>query len=116
VAVVLKPSAKLDDRVHVHIQIQADLNVSAMVARRQATNYLLDNVSDHLSGQDPDLVVDGEQLLWRVPVFLYLASRGQVGQVGAIDVDAQTGQLLITPAIMNEIEQRAHQLASGSPA
>ena len=111
-SVVLKQPAQLDDRVHVHIQIRADLNVSAFVARRQVTNYLLDNVSDHLSGEAPDLVIDGERLLWRVPVALYLTSQGSVGHVGSIDVDAQTGQLQITPSLVAELEQRAHQLAT----
>ena len=110
--VVLKQPAKLDDQVHIDIRIQAKLNVSAYMAQRQVTGYLVDNVSDHLSGETPDLVVDGERLLWRVPVVLYLTSRGKVGQVGAIDIDAQTGQLQITPALINEIENRARQVAS----
>jgi len=109
--VVLKWPPQFDDRVHVDIRIQADLNVSAYVARRQVTTYLIDNVSDHLSGETPDLVVDDERLLWRVPVVLYLTSQGRVGQVGTIDVDAQTGQLQITPALIEDIEQRARQLA-----
>jgi hypothetical protein len=45
---------------------------------------------------------------------LYLTSQGKVGQVGEIDVDAQTGQLQITPALIAEIEQRAHELAARS--
>jgi hypothetical protein len=110
-SVILKQPTQLDDRVHVHIHIQADLNVSAYVARRQVTNYLIDNVSDHLGGETPDLVVEGERMLWRVPVVLYLSSQGQVGQVGSIDVDAQTGQLQLNPSLIDEIEQRAHQLA-----
>jgi len=111
-AVMLKQPAQSDDRVHINIQIQADLNVSAFIARRQVTHYLIDNVSDHLCGETPDLVVDGDRLTWRVPVFLYLTSRGKVGQVGAVDVDAQTGQLQITPALIIEIEQRARELAA----
>jgi hypothetical protein len=111
-AVVLKQPTRFDDQVHVDIQIRADLNVSAYVARRQVTGYLLDNVSDHLSGETPDLVVDGERLLWRVPVVLYLTSRGRVGQVGTIDVDAQTGQLQITPSLIEDIEHRAFQIAT----
>lgn len=109
--IVLKQPAEFDDQVHVDVHIQADLNVSAYIARRQVTGYLIDNVSDHLSGEAPDLVIDGERLLWRVPVALYLTSQGKIGQVGTIDVDAQTGQLQITPSLINEIEQRARQLA-----
>jgi hypothetical protein len=111
-AVVFKRPTQFDDQVHIDIHMQADLNVSAYVARRQVTGYLIDNVSDHLSGETPDLVIDDERLLWRVPVALYLTSRGRVGQVGTIDVDAQTGQLQITPSLIEDIEHRARQLAA----
>jgi len=110
-AVVLKQPTRFDDQVHIDISIRADLNVSAYVARRQVTGYLIDNVSDHLSGETPDLIIDGERLLWRVPVVLYLTSRSKVGQVGTIDVDTQTGQLQITPSLIEDIEHRARQLA-----
>ena len=109
-AVVLKQPTRFDDQVHIDISIRADLNVSAYVARRQVAGYLIDNVSDHLGGETPDLVIDGERLLWRVPVVLYLTSRGKVGQVGTIDVDAQTGQLQITPSLIEDIEHRARRL------
>ena len=42
--------------------------------------------------------------------FIYLTSRGKVGQVGTIDVDAQTGQLQITPSLIEDIEHRARRL------
>ncbi len=110
--ILLKQSTESDDQTHIDIHIRADLNVSAYVARRQVTGYLIDNVSDHLSGEPPDLVVDGECLLWRVPVVLYLTSQGKVAQVGTMDVDAQTGQLQIVPTLIEDIERRARQLAT----
>ena len=113
-SVTLKQLPRPDDGVHVDIRITADLNVSAYVAQRQVTAYLVDNVSDHLSGEAPELIVDGERFLWRVPVVLYLTASGRVGDVGAIDVDARTGQLHTTPAMIAEIERRAHELAARS--
>ncbi|MEI2691811.1 MAG: hypothetical protein V9H69_19760 [Anaerolineae bacterium] len=64
--------------------------------KQKVTGYVVDNVSDHMAGDDPTLVVDGDRFLWRVPVQLAVLPRGRLGQVGAIDVDAQSGQLLIT--------------------
>ena len=115
-SVILKQIPRSDHGVHVDIRITADLNVSAYVAQRQVTAYLVDNVSDHLSGEAPELIVDGERFLWRVPVALYLTASGRVGEVGAIDVDARTGQLHTTSAMIAEIERRAHELAARSPS
>ena len=85
-------------QVRVDIRIEADLNVS-FVARQKVTGYVLDHVSDHMGGDEPSLVVDGERFLWRVPVYLAVLPQGRLGQVGTIDVDAQTGQLLVTDSL-----------------
>lgn len=102
----------INGKVQVNIHIEAELTVSAMMARRQVTGYLIDNVSDHLGGELPVLAVNGKQLLWRVPVMLYLTSRGNVGKVGEIDVDSQTGQLLVDNALIEDLKTRAEYLAA----
>ena len=111
-SVILKQIPRSEQGVQVDIRITADLNVSAYVAQRHVTTYLVDTVSDHLSGEQPDLIVEGERFLWRVPVALYLTSSGRVGEVGAIDVDARTGLLQTSPSLIAEIEHRAHELAA----
>ena len=58
----------------------------------------------------PTLVLD-EHIYWRVPVILSLTSRGDVGEVGAIEVDVETGQLHVTPQLIMEINSRAEGLA-----
>jgi len=112
--VILKNRAETRGQVQINIQIEAELNVSDLMAQRKVTGYLIDHVSDHLSGETPALVVDQERLLWRVPVALYLTSRGKVGQVGEIDVDGQSGQLLITQTLLEELKARANELATRS--
>lgn len=97
-------------QVRVDIRIEADLNVSAFVARRKVTGYVLDHVSDHMAGDEPGLVVDGERFLWRVPVYLAVLPRGRLGQVGTIDVDAQDGQLLVTKELIEEMHCHARTL------
>jgi len=111
-SVILKQLPRSEQGVQVDIRITANLNVSAYVAQRQVTAYLVDNVSDHLSGEEPRLIVEDERFLWRVPVALYLTPGGRVGEVGAIDVDARTGQLQTTPSIIAGIERRAYELAT----
>ena len=64
---------------------------------------------------EPALVVD-ERIQWRVPVILSQTSRGDVGEVGSIDVDVETGQLHVTPQLITEINARAQGLALSSPS
>ena len=54
-------------QVRIDIRFMAKLDVSAFVARQKVTGYMLDRVSDHIAGDEPSLVVDGERFLWRVP-------------------------------------------------
>lgn len=110
--IILKTKAGNQGQVQINIHVEAELNVSPLIARRKVTGYLIDQVSDHLGGEEPALVIDEERFLWRVPVALYLTSRGKVGQVGEIDVDAQSGQLLITQRLIEELKARAYNLAT----
>jgi hypothetical protein len=68
-----------------------------------------------MRASDPNLVV-AERLYWRVPVILSLTSQGEVGQVGTLDVDVETGQLHVTPQHIAEINARAQGLAFSSPS
>lgn len=97
-------------QVRIDIRIMAELNVSAFVARQKVTGYVLDRVSDHMAGDAPSLVIDGERFLWRVPVYLAVLPQGRLGQVGIIDVDAQTGQLLVTNRLIEEMQRNAREL------
>jgi len=100
----------------VDIHIEADLNVSAFMARQKVTAYVLDHISDHMAGDEPSLVVDGEQFLWRVPIYLAVLPQGRLGQVGMIDVDAQSGQLLVGRNLIEEMRRNARTLVEDSPA
>jgi len=99
-------------KLKVSLHVERELSISAMLARRKVTNYLIDCVSDHLGGANPILLLKEQELFWRVPVMLYLTSRGAVGQVGEIDVDGQTGQLFISPEQIEELKRHATYLAT----
>ncbi len=97
-------------RLEVDIKVTADVNISAYAARQKINGFVLSEISYMMHAGDPTLVVD-ERIRWRVPVILSLTSRGDVGEVGAIDVDVETGQLHVTPQLIAEINIRAEGLA-----
>lgn len=103
-------------QVRVDIRIQANLNVSAFVARQKVTGYVVDNISDHMAGDEPTLVVEADRFLWRVPVQLAVLPHGRLGQVGTIDVDAQSGQLQVTSFLIEDIRRNARTLVERSTA
>ncbi|MFQ5420268.1 MAG: hypothetical protein ACE5EY_07885, partial [Anaerolineae bacterium] len=70
-------------------------------------------ISTQMHGREPTLVM-GERICWRVPVILSLPPTGDRGEVGAIEVDVETGQLNVTPSLMEEIQRRADYLAASS--
>jgi predicted DNA-binding antitoxin AbrB/MazE fold protein len=85
--------------------------VTAATARRKVNRFLLDEVSYLIGGEQPALV-EAERLVWRVPVVLTYPDRGVVGQAGFIDVDAESGELLLTPQNVEEIKRDARALAA----
>jgi len=101
-------------RIDVTVQVSASLNITATAARRKANVFLLDQVGTGLGGGDPMLIVLQDRLCWRVPVMLALSPRGLLGQVGQIDIDAQSGELLLDEDDIATIADHAERLLAGS--
>jgi hypothetical protein len=97
-------------QVKIEFSLTAQVNVTDFTAQRKVNKLLLDHVGNLLYGERPSLVA-GRRLLWRVPVWLALPTTGPLGQVGALDVDAQTGEILSTQHILEEIAERGNALA-----
>jgi hypothetical protein len=97
-------------RLEIDIKVTADVNVSAYAARQKVNGFVLSDISYMMHAGDPTLVL-GERICWRVPVILSLTSRGDVGEVGTLDVDIETGQIHVTPQLIAEINTRAEGLA-----
>jgi hypothetical protein len=97
-------------RLEVDIKVAANINFSAYAARQKVNDFVLSNISYMMHAGNPVLVI-GERIYWRVLVILSLTSRGDVGEVGAIDVDVETGQMHVTPQLIAEINARAEGLA-----
>ncbi len=94
-------------RINVHIE--ADV-LPAEVVRRKANVWLLNHVGNLLGAENPELVVT-EKLLWRVEVILTSPTRGQLGKVGNLYLDAVTGEALPGDNLIDELILHAEQFA-----
>jgi hypothetical protein len=97
-------------RVVLRIEVSTDFNISADIARQRANRFLIMNLGDQLSAGSPELVV-GERLFWRMPVNLTLSQGGNLGRVGDIQVDAQTGDVQVEPPqTLDQLADQAEML------
>jgi hypothetical protein len=86
------------------------LNVTAFTARQKASGYVGDRISHLMGGDEPALVLTGGHLVWRVPIILTSPSRGTIGLVGVLDVDARTGSLLVPTDFEEQVRAHARTL------
>jgi len=100
--------------IHLRFHIVATLNVSAEDARRRVNCQVVTELGTGLIARDPELAFLDEQIVWRVPIVLSLPGLGDLGQVGTVDVDACTGDLLFTPNAQERIIQHARRLYAGA--
>jgi hypothetical protein len=100
-------------RLEVDIKVTADVNFSAVAARQKVNSFVLSEISYMMHAGTPTLVM-GDHICWRVPVILSLTTRGDVGEVGAIEVDVESGQMSISPQLLAEIKDRAEAFATHS--
>ncbi len=100
--------------LEVDIKVRADVNISAFTARQKINNFVLNEISYMMHAGEPSLVV-ADRIYWRVPVILSLTSHGDVGEVGQLDVDVETGQIQVTSQQIAEMEARAESLTARTP-
>jgi hypothetical protein len=93
----------------VQVDRTVEIVVSADEAQRKVSVFALMEIGNLLHGETPTLVV-GERVVWRVPVHLTRPSFGDLGQVGHIDVDVESGELVFTPETISLIERNAEGL------
>jgi hypothetical protein len=78
---------------------QRRTSVDARTARRKVSTWLVRDVGNLLMGGDPEYV-PGERPVWRVPV---VVTYGRQGSATFVDVDARTGDLLITKETPHQV-------------
>lgn len=91
----------------------SEIRISAVRARQLVGIYMGNYVGLLLHGQTPDeMVVRDGHAYWRVPVILSRGRAGQIGIVGAVNVDAHTGKLVIDDLLIDEIKENARNLTA----
>lgn len=91
------------------IFVQATINISPQEAQRQVTGWVVSEVGNMLMGGKPRLVVS-QPTVWRVPIVLGSSERGLLGEAASIDVDAETGELLLTETSEQDVLAYAQAL------
>ncbi len=104
----------LPERGRVEVNLSFEIKVTAEEAQRKVTRWLRDDVSMLIYGEKPNLVM-GQRPLWRVPAVIAFPSTGPAGNVGTVDVDAETGEISNMPERKTEIEKRAEEIAKNLP-
>ncbi len=102
-------------RLQMDVHLSVDINMTAAIARRKVNAFLATHVGNLLLAGDPVLTLS-ERIAWRVPVDLTTPTMGRLGRVGEVDVDVESGELLLNDAQITEMQERAHRLVASSPS
>lgn len=100
--------------IHLSFHLAVTLNITAEDARRRVNRHIVAELGTGLIARDPNLVVDDDKVFWRVPIALSLPTLGDLGLVGSVDVDAQTGDLLLSSEAQAAMIQHAERLYAGA--
>ena len=92
--------------------LQGEIQVSPDSARRRANGYLVRYVALAMEASDPVLVWAAKPF-WRMAVYLNLRSWGQVANLGEIDVNALTREVVpLFKTQIIEMQDRADAIAA----
>jgi hypothetical protein len=94
----------------IQVSIVATINIEAKAARRKVTGWLVSEVGNMLTGGMPQLIINQARTTWRVPVILSSSFAGPIGEVGAVEVNTESGELIITPDLRQQIIDNAKHL------
>jgi hypothetical protein len=105
-----KRKAALSQRMQIVVNIQAEV-LDSELARRKANVWLLENAGNLLGAENPELLL-GDRLLWRYDVILGQPNLDQPGtgnlyRIGQIILDAVTGEVQNTEALIKELQVHA---------
>ena len=99
--------------IQIDVRLSAQMNISAVVARRKVNSFLAMQVGNLLLAGEPTVALTN-RIVWRVPVDLTAPGHGRRGLVGQVDVDIENGQLLLDEAGIAAIRKNAQNLAANS--
>ena len=99
--------------IEINIRVQATMNITPVVARRKINVLMLEKVGNLLHGGSPALFMT-DKIYWRTPVILSTPSQGRIGQVGHVDVDVETGEMIVDDKLLKDIAENARRLLTSS--
>jgi hypothetical protein len=100
--------------VRLNLHLDTTLQISAQEARRLVNHRIVPEIGTGLVAGEPDLTVSETDVIWRVPLHLSLPGLGELGQVGTVDVDALTGDILEDHQAQERMIQHARRLYNGA--
>jgi len=103
------PGIEETEHLDIQISVDATVNITSKAARRLVTGWLVSEVGNMLLAGVPQLVI-GQHIIWRVPALLTSSLSGVVGEVGAVDVDAESGTLLLDEGLQNLLLENARKI------
>ena len=92
--------------VYVVVKPQLDLRQ----AQKKANGWLVDNVGNMVMADDGMLLQRGDAWLWRFSAYVTALSHEPYGPIGQVDVDANTGAVVIDERTRQKIVQRGAKL------
>ena len=95
------------------IAVFANVEIEPLTARRSVTDWLISEVGNMIVGGTPQLIVS-KQTVWRVPAVLTSTSKGVVGEVGTVDVDAETGEVKSSLVLKDQILSNVTRIVTGT--
>lgn len=101
-----------DDSHRVTGNFDCEIAVSPIIAKRRAGSYLARYVTMMTLAGTPTLVL-GQRPVWRCLIYFNYLPIGEVGTLGTIEVDAQTGEAIpLTPEQITAMQERANVIAT----
>ncbi len=111
----LHPLERLNLPEHQLVKVQIlppKVQITGQTAQRKVSRFILDELSYLMGGEQPSLIQVEAQLYWRVPVVMTYPTHGKLGIVGHIDVDVETGALILPPGGLDELKRSAQSLVT----
>jgi hypothetical protein len=95
-------------KVKLMIQVEVELNISADEAYIKVERYLAQQIKPMPSMGQPILLINKQQFLWRVPILW----QPEQPPLTFINVDPQSGELLVTSLQLETLKTRVTYLAA----
>lgn len=105
---IVMPAPQTGNRTRLKVSVHLDAEVlPAETVRRQANVWLLEHIGNLLRAESPELVLR-EPLVWRLDIVLTSPTKGRVGMIGRLEIDAVTGEVLADETLTQELLPLVH--------